>query len=897
MFEQYLNYLMETTSDLIFFKDLNGIHLFGNKAIADKIGLDNPGQIAGKTDWELFPEYAEKYIEADRFTIKSGQPQSYSGWVKYRNETKPRFTETILSPVKDNNGKIIGVCGISRDCTKEKEMSDKLKVREFQRDALFKSLPASIWFQDINDNYIFVNDYFLKTHGLTNDIISKNAYEVLRKHKIMTPEELQQKRENEDLMRRTLLPVSYATQFSKDVKDQKWVQVSKSPVVDDSGKLIGTLGIVHDITEILTARNAAESANRAKSTFLANMSHEIRTPMNGILGFIQLLDAANLDSRQHEYVQEIKKSTETLMKILDNVLDFSKIEAGKFITEDIPFNVRHIIEDIAILASTNVQKDNVEVFVHCDNNVPDVIISDPTRLKQVLNNIVNNAIKFTERGSIYINLSILNEGDKDVELLFEIRDTGIGMSQKTLNKIFETFMQADDSTTRRYGGTGLGLPISKHIVKIMGGDLTATSKFGYGSNFKFNIKCKKGIQNIPKYKTMDLNNARILAVSNFEKGNDIIKDYLAEYDCNIVFAKNANEAIGFISKNEHFDLLMIDYSTPDIIKSNLIQLIANTEKYRNTPIIMSALISDNNLCQISERITYILNKPMRKDNLLECIGKALNKIPDNQPESSQARPAMNMNSHINVLVAEDNKANQKLISYILGDAGYRYHIANNGKEALSAFKKDRYDVIIMDCHMPIMDGASATLAIRKFEKAHEIHTPIIALTADILGDNIIKCKESGMDDYLLKPVDYDLLIKKIQTYVLQKNQGNTPETSEPECSTRTINTNVISDMMKAFKMDHARASELMESYFGTLEKEIISLNIAIETKDFEAIENILHCIKGSSANFRLKEVSICAKVMEDELREKDLNSLESNYEKLKKLIQKCYKSKDVHCEK
>ncbi len=761
MLEKHLINLIKQTPDQVYVKDINGVYIYLNQS-----AIDVAGEIIGLTDKDAFPENYIEIQKFDRQVMETGIASTEQRWFTTKNHGK-FYLEAIKFPVYDDEGNVIGLQGISRDITEKKLLEETLKYRDARMDALFESMPNVVWFQDLDDNYVIANEHYRKKYNIPEDAIGRNAYEVLKKNNTLTPKEMMEKQELEKFVKETRKAVTYMSRLEIQKKSNVATKAYKVPVIGKNGEYYGILAVAHDVTELEAAKTAAEEANKAKSEFLAKMSHEIRTPMNGILGFIQLLEKTNLDEQQYEFIKEVQKSSSILLNAIDEILDFSKIEAGKLTFEEITFNVQHLIEDVAVIASANVDKEKVEVFAYCHKDVPENVIGDPSRLKQILNNIVNNAVKFTERGSIRISLSLIEEKDKargkEVNLLFEVEDTGIGISKKYLEQIFDTFSQADNSTTRKYGGTGLGLPISKTLVTMMKGTIFAESKLNKGSTFKFNVKLKKDTA-VKQKRKPDLSGIRVLLRNNYKPAVQIISDYLKEYNCKLVPAMSAKEATEILNKGEHFDAIMANYVTHSEESADFLKLVA--EKYKNTPVVMPISRFEQSEYKNEDSGILPLSKPIRKDELIECISKAVKRsrtVQKKQIKKSVLKKP-EVNTKIHILVAEDNPVNQNLISCMLTNSGYTSDIVSNGKEALEAFKTGKYNLVFMDCHMPAMDGFDATKAIRKLEKRSKTHIPIIALTADVLKSNIEKCYEIGMDEFISKPIDYNLLRRKIKEY-------------------------------------------------------------------------------------------------------------------------------------
>ncbi len=737
--------------------DENGILTFVNPAFTHLVG-GVPEDLKGRFFSDFISPKANNLESANGENWLGSRTNTSESILRHRSGKDVPVLVTGVPQWK--NHKLTGAILVVTDLTERKKTENEMRRQKQFFETLFQHNPIAIVTLDKDFHIQACNPAFSSLFGYARDEVIGKELDGL-----VVPAE--QRNQSQQLTQNAARGNIIHEVVRRKRKDGSLVNVELFgvPVIVNEEE-IGVLALYHDISELIKARDEAESAARAKSEFLANMSHEIRTPLNAIIGMTSLLLDTPLNAEQRDFVNTVRNSGDTLLALINDILDFSKIEAGKMVLENQPFYLASCVESALDLVAPKAAEKGIDLAFLPQENMPMRWNGDVTRLRQVLVNLLSNAVKFTEKGEVVVHVSAQHLQANHYELRFAVRDTGIGIPQDRLGQLFSAFTQVDASTTRKYGGTGLGLAISKHLVNLMGGKIGAESEPGKGSTFHFTIQSDSA----PVTGKMGLNVAqpslagrKLLIVDDNATNRLILMRQSQSWGMSPTEAASAAEALKILREKPRFDIAILDMQMPEIDGLTLAGEIQKNPTTAKLPLVMLTSLGNRPEDEANVKFSAYLTKPIKANLLYECLLGIFEESPA-ALKQGDTRPLfdaqMGIRQPLRILLAEDNIINQKVAASILDRLGYRADLAANGYEVLDALSRQDYDVILMDIQMPEMDGEEATRRIRK-QLPPEKQPRIIAMTANALEGDREHYMELGVDDYVSKPIRVEDLISAL----------------------------------------------------------------------------------------------------------------------------------------
>jgi PAS domain S-box-containing protein len=903
--------LVESLPQNLFRKDQEGRFTFANSSFCESLGL-TLDQLVGRTDADFFPaELAAKYQADDQKVMTAGQ--TFETVEEHpAPDGSTSYVQVVKTPLMDPKGGVLGVQGMFWDVTGRRRIEDALAYERNLMRGLIENMPDAIYFKDRQSRFLRIGSAMARRFGLKDpeEAIGKSDFD------FFAPEHAQAAYDDEQWIIRTGKPIIGKPEREtwSDRKDT-WVLTTKMPLRNQDGEILGTFGISKDIsalkeaeTALAETRDSALETARIKAEFLANMSHEIRTPMNCIIGMTGLLLDTSMTGEQRDFTETVRNSADSLLTLINDILDFSKFEAGKLTIESIDFDLLECIETTTELLAERAETKGLELVSWVQEDVPRQVMGDPGRIRQVLTNLIANAIKFTETGEVVVRLRTAERTQDTVTVRFEVADTGIGVAPEARDHLFQAFSQADGSLTRKYGGTGLGLAISKHLVELMGGHIGLLSTPGQGSVFWFSLRfpCTEAPHETPSPAPNPLAGVRLLIVDDHSTTCEVLMDMTRCWGMQPTFTTTADQALLLLKEatesGNPFTAALIDLHLQEVEGLNLAQQIRAEPSIASTRLVMLTTMGlhlDTEAWQSVGADAHQV-KPVRQTRLRDCLLQALGHRPEPARSTSETPSTAQRPLSLRVLLAEDNPVNQKIAVRQLRKLGCTAEAVANGLEAVDAVRRIPYDVVLMDCQMPELDGYEATRRIRRLETelaaTGRPHVHIIAMTANALGGDREACLKAGMDDYVSKPVKLPHLqaaLSKASHSATHKPRPTAPVTQAP--GEGPILDPAIFAGLRALQEpgEPDGVAELAVLFLADTPPRMHAIRNAISTKNPSALQEAAHTLKGSASNLGAKRLAAVCQQIEGAARQGDtqagsklLTKLEDEYSRVCFLLER-----------
>jgi two-component system sensor histidine kinase/response regulator len=865
----HLAAIVESSDDAILSKDLDGTVLSWNGGAQRLYGY-TPAEVIGRSVTVLVPADRPDEVPAILARLQAGETVDHFETTRVRKDGSRVPVALTISPVLDKDGNVVAASTIARDISERRQIEEQA--------ARFEGILAAA-----EDAFIEMDTAGTITqwNPAAERLFGWGAEQAIgrRLTELLVPERY--RRAHEEGLRRFLETgerrvIGTRVEVEALRHDGTEIPVGLSVFVTTVGAEPRFNAFVHDLSEhrrlmseLEAARDAALEASRMKSDFLATMSHEIRTPMNGVIGMAGLLLDTELDPEQRDYAETVHSSADALLVIINDILDFSKIEAGQLDLEIVDVNLHTLVEEVADLLAPDAHAKGLELAVLVRPDVPPTVRGDPGRLRQILLNLVGNAVKFTHEGEVVVRATASDPTDGGVEVQFQVADTGIGIDPSVRDRLFEPFSQADASTTRTYGGTGLGLAICRRLVDMLGGELTVDSEPGQGSTFQLTVRLDLADPGPVRRPRSDLTGLRVLIVDDNATNRRILEHQVRSWGMTSASADSGQAALDLLrdsARGGSFDVAIVDKGMPGMDGVQLTRIIRDDPTVPTVPV---ALLTSAGVRGSSERarragVAAYLTKPAHQSHLFDAIATILGTDTDDDTvaapvtqrtiarDRAAARPV--------ILVAEDNSANQKVAAAMLAKIGYRADVVANGAEAVEATKRIPYGAVLMDCQMPVMDGYAATAAIRSSEEGGA-RIPIIAMTASAMEGEAERCIAAGMDDYISKPVGRDQLASILGRWVRALGDSTEP-VAEPD----PFDDETSASLRELMANQPGGYAGFLTQFIDGVAASLDEVRASLERGDLDTVAREVHTIMGAAAVAGADRLAAACRRLEADLK-------------------------------
>ena len=890
--QSYYLSLIESLAVHVLRKDREGRFTFASPSFCRLLSMTLP-EVIGKTDFDFYPpELASKYREDDLQVIHERRVFEDVEVHQRPGEDGKRYVQVLKAPLYDVAGEPVGIQGIFWDVTDRKQAEAELREGDARKRAIFETAIDCIVFIDQEGKIIEFNRAAEVTFQYERaEILGKEMAEV-----IVSPTSRSRWR---DSLARYAGAREVGSFLGKRVELRMMRKSGEKFIAEMATQPIpvrGTAGFaifLRDITdrkqaeaELRQAMEAAEAASRAKSLFVANMSHEIRTPMNAIIGMTDLLLESQPDDEQREYLTIIQESAQSLLSVINDILDFSKMEAGRLDLEEAEFSLRDRLGDAIRSLAFRAHSKGLELACRIDPAAPDLLVGDANRVRQVIVNLVGNAIKFTKHGQIVVEADCAASSHEAIILHFSVADTGIGIAEGKRVAIFDAFEQADNSTTRQFGGTGLGLSISTKLVELMGGRIWVDSELGSGSTFHFTARFRRATaaEQRPALAPPQLEGVSILIIDDNAVQRQILNELVRSWQMQPTMVASADDALELARQadkaGEAFRVALVDASLPGAdgftLASELVTL-------QTTPIMLLTSCDRTSKPMGARRSQQHVLKPIKEGELFEAVVAALH-LDTEQPSGKPAAYADPLEERrLRILLAEDSLVNQRLTRGLLEKRCHEVVVANNGREAVDAACNQQFDLVLMDVQMPEMDGLAATAAIRNAEQSTGRHVPIVAMTAHAMKGDRERCLQAGMDGYVAKPIRVRQLLETINGVLReQPRNGGLPPREACMLAAQTFD---WSSALEVVQGDRQLLADVIQAFVEECPRLVRELEQAIADRDAVSMRRAAHTLKSSTRYFGATQATSCARSLEEMGSQSEFSQASALFRELRQALE------------